>query len=148
VTPQDGDELVNPKAGTRTVFLATAASTGGTHVQVEATYPPHSPLPPMHHHPDQQEHFQVVSGAMSVVRAGESFTSRAGEQFTVERDVSHQMWNDGDDPAVVVWTTTPAMRTDEMFCALWQVAHDNDWAPTAEQLWAVLEGYDAEFRLG
>ena len=146
--PQVGDELVNPKAGTRTVFRSTAASTDGDEVTVEATYPPHSPLPPMHHHPHQQEHFQIVTGAMRVVLGGETFTAQAGEEFTVERDVSHQMWNDRDEPASVVWTTTPALRTDQMFCALWQSAHDNDWAPSAEQLWAVIEGYDAEFRLG
>jgi hypothetical protein len=34
-----------------------------------------------------------------------------------------------------------------MFCALWEVARDNDWAPDLGQLFAVISQYEAEFRL-
>ena len=60
MTPDIGVELINPKAGTRQVFTATAASSGGREVQIEATYPPHSPPPPVHHHPSQEERFAVL----------------------------------------------------------------------------------------
>ena len=45
MAPEVGTELVNPKAGTRTLFTATAQSTGGAYVEVEATYPAHGQKP-------------------------------------------------------------------------------------------------------
>ena len=63
MTPDVGTELVNPKAGTKTVFTATASSTGGEYVEIEATYPPNSQPPPKHLHPSQTEHFTVCSCA-------------------------------------------------------------------------------------
>lgn len=148
MTPDLGVELINPKTGIRQVFTATAASSGGREVQVEATYPAHSSPPPVHHHPSQEESFAVLSGAMTVVRGDEQFVAPAGDEFSVPPGVSHQMWNDGDEPAVVRWTTAPALRTGEMFCDLWQAGKDNDWEPTPLQLWDVLQKYDAEFCLG
>jgi hypothetical protein len=61
VTPHVGLLLVNPKAGTTTVFIATAESTGGDYVEVEVTYPPDSPPPPRHLHPSQDEHVTTLS---------------------------------------------------------------------------------------
>jgi hypothetical protein len=34
-----------------------------------------------------------------------------------------------------------------MFCTLWEVARDNDWAPGPLQLFDVVSRYDEEFRL-
>jgi hypothetical protein len=34
-----------------------------------------------------------------------------------------------------------------MFCALWEVARDCDWAPDVMQLFAVISEYDLEFCL-
>ena len=65
-----GLELANPVTVTRTVFTATPATTNGAYVEVEATYPPQSNKPPVHHHPLQTEYFTVLTGAMTVVRAG------------------------------------------------------------------------------
>jgi hypothetical protein len=45
------------------------------------------------------------------------------------------------------WRTTPALRTGELFCALWEVARDNDWAPDGMQLFGVISSYEEEFRL-
>ena len=70
MTPEVGAELVNPVAGTTTVFRATAASTAGAYVEVEATYPPHSAGPPMHLHPAQAEHFTVQTGRMCALVGG------------------------------------------------------------------------------
>jgi hypothetical protein len=68
VIPDVGTELVNPKAGTRTVFTVTAQSTDGGYVEIDATYPPGAPAPPRHLHPSQEEHFTVLSGRMTVSR--------------------------------------------------------------------------------
>lgn len=104
-SPAVGTELDNPVAGSRTVFLATAESTEGEYVDVEATYASGSRRPPLHQHPSQREDFVVRSGAMVVVRADETFTVKAGERFSVDPGVAHQMWNEGDEPASMLWRT-------------------------------------------
>jgi quercetin dioxygenase-like cupin family protein len=146
MTPEVGTELVNPVAGTKTVFTATADSTGGDHVEVEATYPPNSAKPPRHLHPGQTERFTVLAGSLEVRRGDEEFTVGAGDGFTVDPEVPHEMWAGGDG-AVFRWRTSPALRTGEMNCALWECARDNDWKPTGLQLFEVISGYADEFRL-
>lgn len=143
-----GLELVNPVAGTRTVFTATPATTNGGYVEVEATYPPHSGKPPMHHHPTQTEHFTVLTGAMTVVRGDETFIAETGTSFSVPPGVSHQMWNHGEAEAVMRWRVEPPLRTAELWCATWAVARDNDWKPDPMALFEVVSGFPEEFQLG
>ncbi|HSP39216.1 MAG TPA: cupin domain-containing protein [Frankiaceae bacterium] len=147
VKPEVGAELVNPKAGTRTVFTATAASTGGSYVEVHASYPPDGRRPPLHLHSAQDEDFTVLAGQLRVVRGDETFSVRAGDAFAVPRGVPHQMWSDGDDGALLRWRTTPALRTDEMYCALFALAREHDWAPPLDERLALVLRFTAEFRL-
>jgi mannose-6-phosphate isomerase-like protein (cupin superfamily) len=146
MTPEVGTELVNPVAGTKTIFVATAESTGGAHVEVEATYPPDSARPARHLHPKQTEHFAVLAGSLEVRCGDEGFTAGVGDEFTVEPGVAHQMWA-GSDGAVFRWRTSPALRTGELYCATWECARDNDWQPAGLQLFEVVSGYGDEFRL-
>jgi quercetin dioxygenase-like cupin family protein len=146
-TPAIGTTLENPRAGTRTVFTATAESTGGAYVEVEATYPPHSAKPPLHQHPSQREDFTVLSGEMTVVVGERTFTVKAGDTFVTEPGTPHQRWAHGDDGAVTLWRTTPALRTGEMYCAMWELARDNDWAPTPMQAFEVVSQFADEFCL-
>jgi quercetin dioxygenase-like cupin family protein len=146
MTPEVGTELVNPVAGTKTVFTATSDSSGGDHVEVEATYPPDSPKPPKHLHPGQTERFTILAGSLELRRGDEAFTASTGEEFTVEPGVAHAMWA-GSDGAVFRWRTSPALRTGEMYCATWACARDNDWHPTGLQMFEVVSGFDDEFRL-
>ena len=146
MTPEVGTELINPLSGTKTVFLATAESTGGAYVEIEATYPPNNTPPPLHKHPAQAEHFTVLAGGLDGVRDGEKFSIGTGDELTVEAGVPHLM-GAGDDGAVFRWRTSPALRTGELFCALWEVARGNDWKPDGMQLFGVLMEYDAEFCL-
>jgi quercetin dioxygenase-like cupin family protein len=144
--PEVGTELVNPAVGTKTVFVATAESTGGEHVEVEATYPPDSPRPPRHLHPGQTERFTILAGSLEVRRGDESFTAGVGDEFTVEPGVAHQMWAGGDG-AVFRWRTSPALRTGELYCSMWECARDHDWAPTGLQLFEAVSEFGDEFRL-
>lgn len=146
MTPDVGTELVNPGAGTRTLFLATAASTAGEYVEVEVTYPPNSAPPPKHLHPSQEEHFTVLAGTMHAVSGEDERSLGVGDVLVVPPGTPHQM-HAGDAGARMRWRTSPALRTAEMFCALWEVARDNDWAPDGMQLFHVINGYGEEFRL-
>jgi quercetin dioxygenase-like cupin family protein len=146
MTPEVGTELVNPVAGTKTVFLATAESSGGGHVEIEASYPPNSTRPALHLHPAQTEHFAVLAGSLEVRRGDEAFTAGVGEEFSVEPGIAHQMWA-GDDGAVFRWRTSPALRTGELYCSMWECARDNDWAPTGLQMFEAVSEFSDEFRL-
>jgi quercetin dioxygenase-like cupin family protein len=145
--PTVGMELVNPVAGTCIAFRATAESTDGQYVEVDSTYPPHSARPPRHLHPSQREDFTVLSGSMHVECGEETFTAQEGESFAVEPGVPHQMWCDTDDGAVLRWRTTPALRTDEMFVAVWEATRDADWQPDPMTLFNVITQFGDEFCL-
>jgi quercetin dioxygenase-like cupin family protein len=146
-TPEVGAELVNPVSGTRTVFRATGASTGGAHVEVEATYPPHSAVPPRHFHPGQAEHFTVLRGVFATLVDGVELELGPGDELDVPPGALHQMWGAAETETVVLWRTTPALRTDHFFCELWQTAADSDWQPDPMALLAVTQRYPDEFRL-
>lgn len=146
MTPDVGTELINPKAGTKTVFTATAASTDGAFVEIEMTYPPNSAPPPLHLHPSQDETFTVLAGSMQGVSGDDDFTISVGDVLEVPRGTPHKMQATGDG-AVVRWRTAPALRTGEMFCALYEVARDNDWEPGPLQLFEVIQQFPDEFCL-
>lgn len=107
VIPVVGTELVNPKTGTRTVFTATAKSTDGGYVEIDATYPPGASPPPRHRRPPQEERFAVLAGRMTVSRGDEGFVAETGSEFVIPAGVAHSMSPDGDDGAVMRWRTTP-----------------------------------------
>jgi len=146
MTPEVGTELINPLAGTKTVFTATAASTDGHYVEIEASYPPNSTPPPLHMHPSQDETFTVLAGSLTGVCGDEEFTIGAGDVLEIPRGVPHKM-NATGDGAVFRWRTAPAQRTGEMYCAMWEVARDNDWSPDPLQLFEVISGFGDEFCL-
>jgi mannose-6-phosphate isomerase-like protein (cupin superfamily) len=146
-TPEVGTELVNPVSGTRTVFRATGASTGGAFVEVEQTYPPHSSKPPLHLHPAQDEHFTVVSGLLHALVDGVESDLGPGEQLDVPRGVSHQMWGAADEPTVILWRTTPALRTDQLYCDLWDAARETGFTPDLMRSYQVTLRYSEEFQL-
>jgi mannose-6-phosphate isomerase-like protein (cupin superfamily) len=145
--PQVGTELVNPVTGTRTVFRATAASTGGAHVEVEQTFPPHSAPPPLHLHPHQDEHFTVLSGLLHAVVGGVERDLGPGAELDVPRGTSHQMWGAADTPTVVVWRTAPALRTDQLYCDLWSAAAATGFRPDLLRAYQVTLTYEEEFQL-
>ena len=88
-------------------------------LEVEATYAPGGQAPPNHLHPDQDEHFEILEGAMQVVIGdGPEQTAGEGETLDVARGTPHVMWNAADAPTRTRWITRPAGRTEEWFRAL------------------------------
>jgi mannose-6-phosphate isomerase-like protein (cupin superfamily) len=147
VIPEVGVELVNPVAGTRLLLLATASSTAGAYVELEATYPPRSAAPPTHLHPRQDERFTVRAGRLTAVVADVQHELSAGDVLDVPAGVPHQLWSSADDPAVFTWRTEPALRTDAFQCDLWQAAADNGFEPDLMAAFAVTQRYPDEFCL-
>jgi mannose-6-phosphate isomerase-like protein (cupin superfamily) len=82
-------------------------------LEMVATYEGSGDLPPKHHHPNQDEHFEVLEGRVRTVIAGESRSYGSGESFDVPAKTTHQMGGDG--PAKIRWEVRPALRTAEFF---------------------------------
>ena len=84
-------------------------------LEVEGRYGPGGRPPPAHYHPAQEEHFEVLEGALRVKLDGQERDLRQGETIDIPRGTKHQMWNPNDESARVLWQTRPAGRTEQWF---------------------------------
>jgi quercetin dioxygenase-like cupin family protein len=128
--PREGQELVGPN-GFRLKFTRITEAV----LEMEAFYSGEGSLPPEHYHPRQDEHFEVLEGAVTAVLNGHRHRYSAGETFDVPARTPHQMAGDG--PARLHWEVRPALRTAEFF----ERAYSDD--PGAD----FLETFADEFRL-
>lgn len=87
-------------------------------LEVLASYGPGGSPPPKHFHPRQDEHFEVLEGAIHTRVEGEERVLGRGQQIDIRRGAVHQMWNPGAEPAQVLWRTAPRGRTEEWFRAV------------------------------
>jgi mannose-6-phosphate isomerase-like protein (cupin superfamily) len=114
---------------------------------VEATYDAGGSPPPNHLHPEQDEHFEVLSGRMRAVVDGEDVELEEGDALDIPRGTPHQMWNEAEAPAVVSWETRPRGRTEDFFRALDGVMPSDGGMPDLARMLAIVEDYDDTFRL-
>ena len=137
--PQAGVVLETDKI--RMEFVVTSAESAGELHQMRVTYAPHSDLPPSHLHPAQDETFEIVQGSVEFIIDGQRSQHSAPAVVEVPAGTVHQLHNPSDQPAEVVWSTRPALRTGEFFVALHEAAGD------IERLVAVLQEFDDVFCL-
>lgn len=135
-------EVYETATGRLEVLVTGAESDGALH-EMRATYPPESPFPPAHLHPEQDERFEVIEGTLTFVVDGEERVVAAGESIDVPRGSAHQVRNAGEVPATAIWQTRPALRTAEFHHEVQRHMVAEDWA----QLTATLRGYRDVFVL-
>jgi len=146
-----GDVLENPFTGQTLAFRRTAAETGGEVLEVESTWAGEGQEPPVHYHPQQEEHFEVLEGELRARVGDEDRTVRAGDTLEVPAGTPHAMWNAGPGPARALWQTRPALRTEAFFELVWglaQAAHSGQESPGPDEVAAMMREYEQEFRLG
>jgi quercetin dioxygenase-like cupin family protein len=102
----------------RLELTATAADTDGRLHEMRARYAPGSPMPPAHLHPAQQERFTVTAGRLRFDIDGATHWVGVGEEIIVPPGAVHQVSNPHEEPAEVIWQTTPALRTGEFLEAV------------------------------
>ncbi len=107
-------------------------------LEMEAHYSGEGALPPAHLHPNQDERFTVLDGAVRTVIDGNARRYAAGESFDVPAGTVHQMAGDG--AARVTWVVSPALGTAEFFEELYTGA-------AADAPAAFLARYADEFQL-
>jgi mannose-6-phosphate isomerase-like protein (cupin superfamily) len=139
-----GIELDN--GGVLVRYIKTAAETGGALHAQEARYPARSPRPPSHCHPKQVETFSIVEGELSFRISGEDRVVAAGQEIVVPQGAFHQVHNAGDQPALAIWETRPALRTAEFFVAM-NRAMQGKARPRLRDAAAILSEYRTEFVL-
>jgi len=110
-----GKTMLNSKTGIETRFIQTSKDTGGQLLEMETAYPAHSPEPPPHYHPFQEEDFVVLSGEMTVRLDGQLRILQQGDTLHIPKNQVHSMWNHTDNKAVVNWKVRPALDSEYLF---------------------------------
>jgi quercetin dioxygenase-like cupin family protein len=145
-----GDVIENPAARMKLRLVRTAAETGGELLEMEATYEPGSVEPLEHFHPKQDEHFEVLAGAIEAKVGDERRRLSQGDTLDVPAGTVHAMWNGGEDAARVTWQTRPAMRTEEFFRIVGKLAQEGKLTPKGPRNpllgAAVMQEFRDEFR--
>jgi quercetin dioxygenase-like cupin family protein len=112
-------------------------------LEIEATWTTGGGPPPMHWHPLQQEHFEVLTGELTVgLGDAAPRVLQAGATLDVPPRTAHRMWNAGEHGCTARWVVTPALRTAEMFRT---IERSRSRLGTAARL---LISHRAEFRFG
>jgi quercetin dioxygenase-like cupin family protein len=110
--PHAGQEIEG-FGGMSLLLVRTGEETEGELLQMEATYSGEAGMPPMHLHPSQAEHFEILEGSMRTKIGSEERVYEAGEVFEVPEGTPHQMAAQG--PTRTRWEMRPALRTAEFF---------------------------------
>ena len=116
--------LVHPGTGDIYEFLETAQDTGGRRVTVRFTLKTTGRLVPDHIHLDQDEHFEVKSGAMSYMLDGQLSTLEAGGSITLPKGRPHNHYNGGGTELVMIQTVEPAFDFELLVRNLMGLARD------------------------
>jgi hypothetical protein len=117
---------------------------------VEVRYDASPSKPPPHLHPGQDEHFEVLDGALHTLVDGAERVLRAGETLDIPRGTPHRMWAP-DGPVRARWETAPAGRTGDWFRRLDGLHRagrvGKDGMPGVLAFATLLTEYDDVFRL-
>ena len=84
-------------------------------LEVEATWGPGGSPPPAHVHRSQDEQFEVRSGRLTAMVAGEERSLGPGDTLEIPRGTPHNMWNSGTETASAAGRTRPAGGTADWF---------------------------------
>lgn len=128
-------QVIDGGHGFRLSLIRTGAETDGELLEMEASYAGTGGMPPLHLHPKQDEHFEVLDGSMLAVIAGVERRYERGDSIEVPAGTPHQMR--ALVPSRVRWEVRPALRTAEFFERL----HGGEVGPD------FFEEYSDEFRL-
>lgn len=142
---------MNARTGQRTVFLMTAADTGGALLQMETFHPPGGPAEPEHVHPFQASRCQVISGELRFRIAGREQVVGPGEAVDIPANVPHYFWNESKTEAHAIQEIRPALRTEnffETYFALAQAGKLNERGlPNMLQMALLMREFDREMRV-
>ena len=104
---------------------------------MEQAYEADDTGPPPHFHPSQDEHFEVLEGAVALKVGHARSVVPAGESFDIPRGTVHTMGPSGG-PARIRWEVRPALRTEQFL---------TEMPESFEERLAHVQRFSEEFRL-
>lgn len=117
-----GQELDNAVTRERIIIRETAADTDGERFSFDLLMAPSGFVPTAHIHPGQEERFEVMAGSPTFDLAGEIREARPGDVVVAPPGLSHVFRNRGGEEAHLRISLTPALRSEELFEAVWGLA--------------------------
>jgi mannose-6-phosphate isomerase-like protein (cupin superfamily) len=137
------EEIENPVTGERIAFRRTAAHTRGELLEFDDfwTRPDHRVAE--HVHPEIEERWEVIFGAVRFRIAGVEQTARPGDVVVAPTATPHMSWNVSEGPAHLRVQMRPALRWEEFTRRLFAAAregHTDDQGIPKPRLLAELFG--------
>lgn len=105
------DSLHNPFTGQTIRFISESEDA----LIMESSYQAGGFPAPAHLHPEQQERFRVLAGAVRASIAGEERTLETGDRLLIDAGTPHEMGGHPEKEGTVRWEVRPALRTREFF---------------------------------
>lgn len=124
-----GQEIENPEIGERVRFVRTAADTEGTLLETEQWLLPGGSGGVLHVHPEQEERFTVIAGALRVRIGRKQQEFGPGETAVVSPGTPHVFENAAPETTHFRGEVRPALRTEEFFERLATLARQNGATP-------------------
>jgi quercetin dioxygenase-like cupin family protein len=112
---EDTYDIVNPRTGQRMRFVPDAT---GEVLRIDTVNAPAAAAEPTHVHPRQTSSAHVVSGRLRFVVDGVVHDLGPGQDITIEPGVPHSFLNPGEEDAVSIQEFRPALRSEQLFRAL------------------------------
>jgi quercetin dioxygenase-like cupin family protein len=119
-----GQILENPQSGERFIFRKTAADTNGEYLEFDLELQPDGKVPGKHVHPKQTERFEVLDGTMKFKMGRKTIVAKAGDVVVVPPGKSHKFQNGGMTKAHVRVQVSPALKLEELFETVCELAAD------------------------
>ena len=131
-------------------FVVTAEDNGGELIRLEEHRPP-GPFEPVHVHPEQVEHGEVLSGSLVFLVKGREVRVKAGERIEIPANTPHTFRNDGKDVVEWIGEIRPALRSAEFLETLFVLSQrgelDERGMPSLLQIALSVPFFAREIRL-
>lgn len=110
--PSKGQILTNPDTGDIYEFLETAKDTNGQRVSIKMSLKSKGEQVPDHFHALQDEHFDIISGSLTVLLDGRKQVFKQGDKITLPKNKPHNHYNADNETVVFIQSVTPALDFD------------------------------------
>ncbi|MCW3125459.1 MAG: Cupin 2 conserved barrel domain protein [Bacteroidetes bacterium] len=107
--------LENPVTGDIYEFLETANDTVGQRTTIKMTLHTKGELVPDHFHVLQDEHFEVLSGDLTIKLDGKTHTLTSGQKMALPKNIPHNHYNFSDKPVIFTQTVSPGLDIEHLF---------------------------------
>jgi len=138
--------FLNPATGEKSVVLTDPREHPEQVLLAHLTVEPGGRVVAPHWHPSLEERFLILEGRVGFYLDGEETILGPGEHAHVKRNVVHDWWQVGDEPAEALVEVAPGVRFVEIVGTLFGLARDGKvnekGMPGALQLSVMAHEYD------